>query len=61
MTKHIPHRDAAARLGSSTRLLHRLAREGRLQKIKLPGRVRCRGILESDLDALLAHSETPAA
>ena len=45
--------EAAARLACGKRLLHRMARAGQIRKVKLPGRVRCRGILESDLEALL--------
>ena len=46
--------EAAKRLGCSLRLVDRLAKEGILPKRKLPGRTRASGILQSDLDALLA-------
>jgi hypothetical protein len=47
--------EAAAQLGCGVRLLHRLAQFGQIRKCKLPGRVRCRGILASDLARLMAE------
>ena len=47
--------EAAAQLGCNVHLLHRLAQAGALRKCKLPGRVRCHGILESDLARMLAE------
>lgn len=46
---------AAAQLGCGVRLLHRLAQNGQIRKCKLPGRVRCHGILEEDLARLMAE------
>ncbi len=47
--------EAAAQLGCNVHLLHRLAQAGALRKCKLPGRVRCHGILEADLSRMLAE------
>ncbi len=44
----------AARLGHSARFVDRLAADGVLRKIRLPGRARAAGFRESDLLALLA-------
>ena len=46
---------AAVQLGCGVRLLHRLAQNGQIRKCKLPGRVRCHGILEEDLARLMAE------
>ena len=46
---------AAAQLGCGVRLLHRLAQYGQIRKCRLPGRVRCHGILEEDLARLMAE------
>ena len=46
--------EAARRLSCSLRLVDRLAATGVLPKRKLPGRVRCAGFLESDVNALIA-------
>jgi predicted DNA-binding transcriptional regulator AlpA len=47
-------KEAAARLGGSLRWIDRLAEQGHLRKIKLPGRKRGCGFLESDINQLLA-------
>ena len=47
--------EAAVQLGCGVHLLHRLAQHGQIRKCRLPGRVRCRGILEEDLARLLAQ------
>ena len=47
--------DAAKRLGCHVHLLHQLAHAGAIRKCKLPGRVRCHGILAEDLERLLAE------
>lgn len=44
---------AAEQLGCSVKLLHRLAHGGAIRKCKLPGRVRCRGVLAEDLARLM--------
>jgi len=46
---------AAEQLGCGVKLLHRLAHTGAIRKCKLPGRVRCHGILEEDLARILAQ------
>ena len=46
--------EAARRLNRTPRAVHLLARRGALRKAKMPGGVRCAGVLASDLDALLA-------
>ncbi len=46
---------AAEQLGCGVRLLHRLAQRGAIRKCRLPGRVRCHGILEEDLARLMAE------
>ena len=46
---------AAEQLGCCVKLLHRLAHGGAIRKCKLPGRVRCHGILEEDLMRLMAE------
>src|SRR5271169_6261684 len=45
---------AAERLGRSLRSVDMLAQQGILRKIKLPGRQRCAGFLEEDVNKLLA-------
>lgn len=49
----VRRREAAARLGCSTRAIDKLCYEGVLEKIKLPGRTRCCGIVESSLNGLI--------
>jgi hypothetical protein len=53
--------EAARRLSCSLRLVDHLAATGVLTKKRLPGRVRARGILESDLVTLLTQKEQEAA
>ena len=53
--KVIAFEEAARRLNRTRRAVHLLARRGVLRKAKLPGGVRCAGVLASDLDALLAN------
>ena len=50
----VPYVEAAKQLGCGVKLLHRLAQTGAIRKCRLPGRVRCRGVLEEDLTRLLA-------
>jgi predicted DNA-binding transcriptional regulator AlpA len=50
----IRRQEAARRLGCSLRLVDRLAKDGVLQKRRLPNRQRAAGFLESDLNALIA-------
>ena len=45
---------AAEQLGCAVKSLHRLARQGGIRKCRLPGRVKCHGILEEDLVRLMA-------
>ena len=45
---------AAARLGRGVRVIHTLAKRGALRKYTLPGGVRCAGVRQSDIDALLS-------
>ncbi len=47
--------EAAQQLGCGVKLLHRLAQNGAIRKCKLPGRVRCRGVLAEDLARMLAE------
>jgi len=47
----------AERLGRTTRSVHQLCQQGILQKVKLPGRQRAAGILESSLIAALSNAE----
>ena len=51
--------EAARRMGCSLRAIDLWSRQGLLQKIRLPGRVRCAGFRERDLAALIAGK--PAA
>ena len=53
--KLVAFEEAAKRLNRTTRTVHLLARRGVLRKAKMPGGVRCAGVLASDLDALLAN------
>lgn len=53
--------EAARRLSRSVRYVHRLAKEGILPKVTLPGRTRAAGFRESDLAALIAGGEGRAA
>ncbi|MEI7903181.1 MAG: hypothetical protein WCK89_23320 [bacterium] len=46
--------EAAERLNRTPRAIHYLARKGVLRKAKMPGGIRAAGVLESDLEALLA-------
>jgi hypothetical protein len=50
-------KEAARRLACCTRVIDRLAQEGKLKRVKLPGRIRGAGFLEADLNALLAAKE----
>jgi hypothetical protein len=50
----IGYTEAAARVNCTPKHLHRLCSQGVLRKVKLPGRTRCRGVLEGDLNAVLA-------
>lgn len=50
--------EAASRLGVGLRTLDKLSRSGVLPKRKLPNRVRAAGILETDLNALIAGKVT---
>jgi hypothetical protein len=45
--------EAARRLGRTVRSIDQLAAEGVLTKVRLPGRKRCGGILESSLTAAI--------
>ena|SRR6266404_1531765 len=45
--------EAAQMLSGSTRFVDRLAQQGALKKVKLPGRTRCAGFLEADIRALM--------
>lgn len=47
--------EAAQQLGCGVKLLHRLAQTGAIRKCRLPGRVRCRGVLAEDLARLMAE------
>jgi hypothetical protein len=49
----------AERLGRSLRSVDMLAAEGTLRKIKLPGRQRCAGFLEDDVNRLLVEARAP--
>lgn len=51
--KIIRRKQACERYGCSLRLIDKLAQEGLLKKVKLPGRTRAVGFLESDINALL--------
>ena len=54
----VVRRGEAARMYScSVRLIDRLAAQGVLQKIRLPGRQRSCGFLEADLIAVIAHKQ----
>ena len=53
--KLVAFEEAAKRLNRTTRTVHLLARRGVLRKARMPGGVRCAGVLASDLDALLAN------
>ena len=46
-------REVAKRLGVTMRAIDKWAREGILRKVKLPGRVRGCGFLESDVEHLM--------
>ena len=48
--------EAAERLDKSLRLIDRLAQQGILRKVKLPGRKRAMGFLESDIEVLIGGS-----
>ena len=49
--------EVARRLAKTTRFVDRLAQQGVLKKVRLPGRVRAAGFLESDVNALLAGKD----
>jgi len=53
--KVVSFEEAAKRLNRTTRTVHLLARRGALRKAKMPGCVRCAGVLASDLEALLVR------
>jgi hypothetical protein len=56
--QRIVRRGEAARMyGCSLRLMDRLAAQGVLKKVRLPGRKRGAGFLESDLLAVMAGKE----
>jgi hypothetical protein len=50
-------------LSRSPRYVHRLAKEGVLRRVRLPGRRRGIGFLQADVERLLVESlpESPAA
>lgn len=50
--------EAAKRLGYSLRMVDLLTKQGHLTKVKLPGRQRCAGFLESDVEALIMGRST---
>jgi hypothetical protein len=49
----IRRREAANRLACCVRVIDRLAQQGVLKKVRLPGRTRAAGFLEADVDGLL--------
>jgi hypothetical protein len=49
--------DVARRLACCLRVVDRLAADGKLKRIKLPGRSRSAGFLESDVNELLMGRE----
>lgn len=49
----IRRREAATRLSCSLRTIDKLHAQGILKKHRLPGRQRCSGFLESDVNALV--------
>jgi hypothetical protein len=49
--------EAARRAACCVRVIDRLAQEGKLKRVRLPGRKRGCGFLESDINALLAGKE----
>jgi hypothetical protein len=53
----IRRQEAADRLACCVRVIDRLAQEGKLRRVKLPGRTRAAGFLESDVYSLLADKE----
>ena len=57
----LPRRLVAERLNRSLRLIDRLAQDGALKKVRLPGRERACGFLESDVNALLSGGESCSA
>lgn len=50
----IRRKEAARRLACCLRVIDRLAQEGKLKRVKLPGRVRGAGFLETDVNSLLS-------
>lgn len=46
-------REVAARLAVCPRVIDNLARQGALRRVKLPGRMRGAGYVETEVDALL--------
>jgi predicted DNA-binding transcriptional regulator AlpA len=50
----IRRKEAARRLACCVRVIDRLAQEGKLRRVRLPGRIRSAGFLESDINQLLA-------
>jgi hypothetical protein len=52
----IRRKEAARRLACCVRVVDRLAQEGTLKRVRLPGRVRAAGFLESDINQLLASN-----
>jgi hypothetical protein len=55
----VRRREAADMLSCSLRLIDRLAKQGVLKKVRLPGRQRGAGFLESDVLAVIAAGKTP--
>ena len=55
--KILPRALVAERMNRSLRLVDRLAQDGTLKKVRLPGRTRACGFLESDVNALLSGGE----
>jgi hypothetical protein len=51
----ISFEDAAARANGSKRMIHRLVQSGALAGVKLPGRKRCKGVLESDFERMIVQ------
>ena len=53
----IRRKEAARRLACCVRVIDRLAQEGKLKRVKLPGRVRAAGFLESDINKMISTNE----
>jgi hypothetical protein len=50
----IRRKEAARRFACCVRVIDRLAQEGKLKRVRLPGRVRAAGFLESEINQLIA-------